>query len=75
VELQVLFLTDWISISNRNLKYEVEFMVVDIVFDKAVLKSADETSDLGFGTKFFGKLTDERLFSALARLNMSAGQE
>jgi hypothetical protein len=74
VEFQVVFLAHWVGFGDRDFEPEVEFVVGDAIFAVPVLHDANESGDLGFGAYFFGDLADESL-NALARLDVSAGQE
>ena len=70
----MVFLADRRRIIDGNLENEVDFVVGSAVFDVAVLHSANEARDLGFGTEFFGKLANKSDFHPLARFDVAARQ-
>lgn len=75
MELQVIFLADRFSVRDGHLEHKVELVVGDVVLDVAVFDDADESGDLGIGTKFLGDLANQRHLDTLAGLDVSAGQK
>ena len=71
----MVFLADRFGVGDGDLEYEVKFVVDDVVFDVTVLDHANETNDLSLDAEFFSDLADESGFHALARLDVTSGQE
>jgi hypothetical protein len=70
-----VFLAHRVGFGDRDFEHEVEFVVGNTIFGIPVLHHANESGDLGFGAYFFGDLADQSYLNALARLDVSAGQE